>query len=620
MKKKLNREKNDTNINNNNNKSQNQKWNKENNDNNDNITSSNQNTAPFNISEERFLSSETEKNNPGPGSYFKNIFLNKIFNHKKNETIKENAKNYFKMFNSMLTEKNRKINDLKKLIIDKNNKNQILKYENLNNNKIIETNNINIRFLKFKKGEKNNSIPSNNSEIIKKIKLEPLFQKQNKNVFYNIKQKNYMKIKRFKKEFLSSNISTNINSNNFLNKSKIPSDENILISLDNIINFSREKNKIKENISPKTFKKINFRYNILNGYKNKTWNKIETNKFEENNLSKKTKEKDIEHEIKDISNFIKCEPGPGYYSTRSPFDKYLLLSKIKRKYNFGSNKERDLLNTRIKNKFNKKKKESDFQIANLPKKNKTSFPHLFCSTKAFRNSITSNNIIKKLLNNYSDEVKNSWSQIKNNIEINLGPGQYDIKSQFDINKSKKYSFPLSKRFLLEKEEISPGPGSYLALENWDKNNYDNDESSKNKKIQKKDIKEKNEDEGPNIYSYNASFINSIEYNNFVKSNINYIKPPFGSSEERAITKPNTTTNMLSPCSYNFNEHASKFIKKRKRFKYKDNYEEKENKKEKIKILYRNNLQIYKDKIGPGSYNENFIYNDWRKKTFNINYI
>ena len=36
--------------------------------------------------------------------------------------------------------------------------------------------------------------------------------------------------------------------------------------------------------------------------------------------------------------------------------------------------------------------------------------------------------------------------------------------------------------------------------------------------------------------------------------------------------------------------------------------------------YRNNLQIYKDKIGPGSYNDNFIYNDWRKKTFNINYI
>ena len=96
MKKKLNSEKNDTNISNNNDKSQNQKWNKENND---NITSSNQNTAPFNISEERFLSSETEKNNPGPGSYFKNILLNKIFNHKKNETIKENAKNYFKIFN-----------------------------------------------------------------------------------------------------------------------------------------------------------------------------------------------------------------------------------------------------------------------------------------------------------------------------------------------------------------------------------------------------------------------------------------------------------------------------------------------------------------------------------------
>ena len=78
--------------------------------------------------------------------------------------------------------------------------------------------------------------------------------------------------------------------------------------------------------------------------------------------------------------------------------------------------------------------------------------------------------------------------------------------------------------------------------------------------------------------------------------------------------------MLSPCSYNFNDYEIKSIKKRKRLKYKDKYEEKEKKKEEIKILHRNTLQIYKDRIGPGSYNDNFVYNDWRKKTFNINYI
>ena len=173
---------------------------------------------------------------------------------------------------------------------------------------------------------------------------------------------------------------------------------------------------------------------------------------------------------------------------------------------------------------------------------------------------------------------------------------------------------MSKRFLEEK--ISPGPGSYLALENWDKI-YD---TNINKKYKKIELKEKNENEGPDIYSYNSSFINSIEYNNYVKSNINYIKPPFGSSEERMIIKANSTTNMLSPCSYNFNDYEIKSIKKRKRLKYKDKYEEKEKKKEEIKILHRNTLQIYKDRIGPGSYNDNFIYNDWRKKTFNINYI
>ena len=107
---------------------------------------------------------------------------------------------------------------------------------------------------------------------------------------------------------------------------------------------------------------------------------------------------------------------------------------------------------------------------------------------------------------------------------------------------------MSKRFLEEK--ISPGPGSYLALENWDKL-YD---TNINKKYKKIELKEKNENEGPDIYSYNSSFINSIEYNNYVKSNINYIKPPFGSSEERMIIKANSTTNMLSPCSYNFNDY------------------------------------------------------------------
>lgn len=612
MKKKLKKERNYSFLSNNS-KSQSQKGNKDNSDNNN---SSNQNMAPFNISEERFINSEIEKNNPGPGSYFKNIFNNKIFNIKKIETTKDYVINNFPMFNLMQTEKSKKIDDLKHLIIDRNNKNQILKYKNLYNKKRIEKNNINIKLLQFKKEEKNISIPFNNSEIMKKLKIEPIFQKQNNlinEILYNDNHKNFIKIKKFNREFLSSNISTNTSSNIFINKQKILSDENNQITLDNISNFSKE-NKIKEKISPKKLKRKNIKFNILNLYKNKTWNKIEKNKFDESNLNKNSKEKNLLYEIKDFQNLIKCEPGPGYYSTRSPFDKYILLSKEKKKYNFGSNKERDILITKIKNKIDKNKKEINLKIENISKTNKTSFPNLFKSTKAFRNSISSNNIIKNLLNinNYSEDTNNSLTQYKDNI--NLGPGQYNIKSQFDINNSKKYSFPLSKRFLEEK--ISPGPGSYLALENWDKI-YD---TNINKKYKKIELKEKNENEGPDIYSYNSSFINSIEYNNYVKSNINYIKPPFGSSEERMIIKANSTTNMLSPCSYNFNDYEIKSIKKRKRLKYKDKYEEKEKKKEEIKILHRNTLQIYKDRIGPGSYNDNFVYNDWRKKTFNINYI
>ena len=258
MKKKLKKERNYSFLSKNS-KNQSQKGNKDNSDNNN---SSNQNMAPFNISEERFINSEIEKNNPGPGSYFKNIFNNKIFNIKKIETTKDYVINNFPMFNLMQTEKSKKIDDLKHLIIDRNNKNQILKYKNLYNKKRIEKNNINIKLLQFKKEEKNISIPFNNSEIMKKLKIEPIFQKQNNlinEILYNDNHKNFIKIKKFNREFLSSNISTNTSSNIFINKQKILSDENNQITLDNISNFSKE-NKIKEKISPKKLK----RKNILN--------------------------------------------------------------------------------------------------------------------------------------------------------------------------------------------------------------------------------------------------------------------------------------------------------------------------------------------------------------------
>ena len=210
----------------------------------------------------------------------------------------------------------------------------------------------------------------------------------------------------------------------------------------------------------------------------------------------------------------------------------------------------------------------------------------------------------------SEEINNnSLTQYTN--KISLGPGQYDIKSQFDIIKSKKYSFPLSKRFFEKKEKISPGPGAYLSLEKWDK------KSNINRKRRKNDEKIIIEKKWPDFNSYRPHLINSIEYNNFIKNKMNYIKVSFGSSEEKLMKKYNSTPDIIGPGSYAFNNSGKE---KKKRLKFKDKCEEKDNKRERIRILYKKTLQILKDFIGPGSYDNKFLYNDWRKKAFNIVYI
>ena len=561
----------------------------------------NKNMVPFNTSEERLYNLNIENYNPGPGSYFKNIFYNKTINYKKIETTKDHIIKDFPMYNLMLTVKKRKINDLKCLKIDKSNKNQVIKYKLLNNNNA-EQKKVSNKLLQLKKEEKDYSIPYKNTENIKGLKIEAVLKKNNK-IFFDDKGQ---KIFKNKKEFLSSNISTNTSSNIYLNNKVTSSEENSKIMLSNNSCMSKtniEKNRIKENLIFTKLKRKSVKFNSLN--KNKTWNKIKNN-FNENDITKKS----AKYELRNYKNLFKSEPGPGYYSTGSPFDKYNILSKENKKYNFGSNQERDLLITTINKKIQKKNKEFDLKIENINKKNKTSFPNISQPKITIRNSLSTNDIIKKLLNmDLSEEINNSLTQYKK--DISLGPGQYDIKSQFDMIKSKKYSFPLSKRFFEKKEKISPGPGAYLSLEKWDK------DTNKNKKRRKIDEKIIIERKWPDMNSYSPHLINSIEYNNFIKNKMNYRKAPFGSSEEKLIKKYNSTPDIIGPGSYSFNKSR---IEKKKRIKYIDKYEEKENKKEKIRILYKKTLQILKDCIGPGSYNNKYLYNDWHKKTFNIMYI
>ena len=142
----------------------------------------NKNMVPFNTSEERLYNLNIENYNPGPGSYFKNIFYNKTINYKKIETTKDHIIKDFPMYNLMLTVKKRKINDLKCLKIDKSNKNQVIKYKLLNNNNA-EQKKISNKLLQLKKEEKDYSIPYKNTENIKGLKIEAVLKNNNKLIF-----------------------------------------------------------------------------------------------------------------------------------------------------------------------------------------------------------------------------------------------------------------------------------------------------------------------------------------------------------------------------------------------------------------------------------------------------
>ena len=571
----------------------------------DKINNLSKNSVPFNTSGERLLYLDSENSSPGPGSYFKNNYYNNKYFHNKGETTKEHVIKEFPMYNLMSFIKNKKLNDLKTLKIDKRNKSQVQNLKNFNKSKSIEQRKLNLKLLKLKREEKDCTIPSKNQENKEDLMIMPLFSKKNKcknNITKDDKGfKLDKELTKKDKEILSSNISTNTSSNIYLNKQITTSEDNSNIILSNssfFPNVNKERNILDECLF---FKKLKL--------KEKKYNS-----FHKNSL-RKNKGNNFKSELMFYNNLLKGDPGPGYYSTSSPFDKYEVISKENKKYNFGSNQVRDILITTPKIKTQSKKIVNDLKLENFNKINKSSFPNLSQSNINLRNSLYSNELIKQLLcsENFIEEINNSLTRYKNKESINVGPGQYDIKSQFDSKNSKKYSFPLSKRFLLPKGKTLPGPGAYLPLKIWNKlsNNIKKNET-------KIEFREKNK--GPDMCTYSPHVIKSIEYDNFINySNSDNSKAPFGSSQEKILKKINSTSDVVGPGIYDitkFDENNSR----KKRIKYNDKHEEKENKKENIKQLYKKALQILKDRIGPGSYLNKNIYKDWRKKTFNITYL
>ena len=585
--------------------------------------STTQNLVPFNTSRERLIYSEED--NPGPGSYFKNNIYKKSTISKKIETTKEQVLNKYPMYNLMLLIKNKKKNDMKELKINKENKNQVQQIKYTNDEKTGQKNNKrNLILIKKEKKETKNEEKLNLTlESLKSLFIKPIERKTNG--INNEKEDKHLNervkgIKIKNKEFLFNNYSTNVSSNINNNKQITLSEENSKSIFENnslVFNLYNNKDPIIEKLLLKKIKKKTLKFRP----KKIIWNNIKNN-HETNNINLKLIDEHLGSELTNYQNYFGKDPGPGYYSTRSSFDKYELFLKEYKKYNFGSNLDRNLTTTFKKEP--KKKLVPNLKIDYL-KKSKKPFPILSQNKVSLINSINTNDLMKILLefnqdnNNIFTELKNSVTEYKNTKDINLGPGQYNIKSQFEQNNKKRYSFPLEKRFFEFKGKATPGPGTYLSLKNWNK--YINNDDDIKKKNEIKTILDefKPKNDNPDFNSYNPHLLNSIEYKNFINNSMTRIKVPFGSSMKKFHDKANSTKDMIGPGSYNiFN---FKKVKKKKIIKYPFISDKEKEKKEKLKLLYKSALQLLKEKMGPGKYiyNKN-INNTWIKKTYNIKYI
>ena len=341
---------------------------------------------------------------------------------------------------------------------------------------------------------------------------------------------------------------------------------------------------------------------------------FKNNKLEANNID------DLNDSyIQDLifNTLLEKEPGPGYYNNnKSIFDKYYLMSKKTKKYNFGSNTER------TSKLFNNKTSSNlgpvyDFKIETSKKYNKTTLSPL---KKLYK--IISKKCIKKLLSSSKSEDLFPKAQTPSNI----GPGKYEYKSQF-IQTQRYYAGPLEKRFFNIKKEIKPGPGEYLPLNDWvnlnklkktsnKKVNYDINLKNKNVRdylIPKNDI--------PEVGTYNPQLVNSIEYNNICNSNkITNILAPFGSSNNKNLHANHSTPETVGPGSYIINKNNFGFkkniINKDIKIKYNKILKDIE-KSNKIKILYNIYKQKIENKPGPGTYDD--FNSNWNKRSFNILY-
>ena len=296
-------------------------------------------------------------------------------------------------------------------------------------------------------------------------------------------------------------------------------------------------------------------------------------------------------------NLFNGDPGPGYYQSNSSFDKYNIFNFKNKKYNFGSNSKRN--NNFVINNNNESLGPGAYFKEKYKQKQKNDF-HPF-------NRVENKINIKK----YEKQLDNE----------KIGPGRYNIKSQFDVEKL-HYSGSLEKRFFEIDKKINIGPGEYLQLYDWNKNNdiNGNDEKSKSKEINDKGrdsylIKNDN----PGAGYYNPDIVKSIKYDAISKeSKLSNLNIPFNSVQKRFLVRSSTTSNLLGPGKYFYNNNSigsNNINNMGKIDKNKGLYKINGLKIDELKDKHHQ-LKLERDSIvGPGSYNIN-NFKEWHKKSFN----
>ena len=648
---------------------------------NENIT---QNIVPFNTKSDRnFEFSENINTKVGPGCYYQpkySSFIKKSFGKYNNRIDKMGSSDLYDLaiYKVINKKKMMKIKDKESLKIDKANKSQVFNSSNIsnkNNNSFIESQNIyNKKYTLVPTTLTKNrvsSIPSKNFYLgynlddngyLAMIDPSTLENEKNINSVKNINNKKILyrnisscksKIncidwsKMSKKNMYTDQISTKDNSN-MNNNSK---SNNNSSSINNNNNSTNENNIKKSNLTTHsayniinktntTNDKVTFaliqstgnnsignNYNDSTSYNEpseiSTSNKLYRSLSEEtltnkNNKIKgniyKTFDKNYSNKFNDFTsleefvydNLFKAQPGPGYYKEKSDFDKYLYLARNKRlKYNFGSNAERKS-NSISNTKKNVLGPGSYFKEDNTPKK--------IINLHPFSKKENTINIQKNQKDFYLE---------------NLGPGKYDIKSEFDKT-LKYYSGPLEKRFF-NIEKKTPGPGEYLPLYNWNEQNNESNAkmfqfliNTKNK-FNKENIKEEQgrhgyipKNDNPGVGDYNPHLLQSIKYDIISKDNkFSNLIAPFYSGQEKYPKKCASTSDLLGPGCYFPKKEIRIFNKEEKKWNKKilnDIY-----KAEKIKFIYNQNKNEMVGNVGPGSY-ERDNYGDWNKRSFNVLYV